>query len=87
MASTDLAESSFSGVTVQVQCYGLIYMCSTDDVSDTARNGFLYCPTINKQMEGHQKGLFHGMPNELQITLVMVAMEDAPETNNKITMI
>ena len=30
-------------------------------------------------MEGHQQGLFHGLTNELLITLVMVAMEDAPE--------
>ena len=30
-------------------------------------------------MEVHQQGLFHGIPDELQITIVMVAMEDAPE--------
>ena len=79
MASNDLAESSFAGVMAPVQCYGRIDMCSTAAVSDTARNGFLYRPTTKNQMEGHQQGLFHGLPYELQITLVMVAMEDAQE--------
>ena len=54
-------------------------MCSTAAVSDTARNGFLDLPTTKKQMEGHQQRFFHGMPNEMQITLVMIAMEDAPQ--------
>ena len=79
MASNDLAESSFAGVTVQVQCYGRIDMWSAAAISDTARNVFLDCPTTKKQMEGHQQGLFHGLPGELHITLVVVAMEDAPE--------
>ena len=30
-------------------------------------------------MEGHQQGFFHGLPDELHITILMVAMEDAPE--------
>ena len=30
-------------------------------------------------MECHQKGLFRGLPDEPQINLVMVAMEDSPE--------
>ena len=79
MASNDISESSFAEVTAQVQCYGQIYMCSPDAVSNAARNGFLDRPTTKNQMEGHQQGLFHGLPDELQITLVMVDMEDAPE--------
>ena len=79
MASNNLAESSFAGVTPKVQCYGQIYMCSTAAVSDTSRDGLLDHPTTKKQMEGHQQELFHEIPNELQITLVMVAMENAPE--------
>ena len=59
MASNDLAEISFAGVT--------------------ARNGFLDSPTTKKQREDHQQRLFRGIPDEPQITLVMVAMEDAPE--------
>ena len=78
MSSEDLAESSFVGVTSQVHCYCRIDMCSAAAVSDTASNGFLDLPTTKKQMEGHQQVFFHGLPDELQITLVMVAMKDAP---------
>ena len=53
MASNNLAESSFVGVTAQVQCYGRKDMYSADDVSDTARNVLLDLPTTKKQMEGH----------------------------------
>ena len=79
MVYNDLAERSFAGVTEQFQCYSWIYMCSADVVSDTAKNGFLDRPTTRNQMERHQQGLFHVLPDEFQITLVMVDMEDAPE--------
>ena len=72
MAYNDLAESSFAGVTAQVQCYGRIDMCISADVSDTASNGFMDRPTTYKKMKGHQQGFFHELPNELWITLVMV---------------
>ena len=55
MASNDLSEISFAGVTEQVQCYIRIDICSADAVSDTSRNEFMYCPTTKKQMEGHQQ--------------------------------
>ena len=79
MASNDLTESSFPEVTSQVQCYIQIDLCSAAAVSDTARNGFLDYLTSKKEMEVHQQGLFHGLPDELQITVVMIAMEDAPQ--------
>ena len=41
MASNDLDESSFAGVTAQVQCYGRIGMSAAAAVSDVGRNGFL----------------------------------------------
>ena len=41
MASNYLAESSFAGVTAQVQCYGRIGMSAAAAVSDVGRNGFL----------------------------------------------
>ena len=86
MAVNDLAESSFAGVTAQVQCYGRIGMHSVAAVSDMSRNDFLTRPTTKKAISNDQRGLFHEMPEELRITAVMVAMEDAPETrqsNNK----
>ena len=91
MASNDLAESSFAGVTAQVQCYGRIGMCAAAAVSDCDRNGFLHRGTLAKQIKRksnssrkrkHEKkrGLYHNLPKELQITLLMVCMEDAPQT-------
>ena len=79
MADKDFYDSLFAGVMAQVQCYILIYIYSADYVSATARNGLMDRPTTNNQMKGHQQGLFHGLPNELQISLVIFAMEDAPE--------
>ena len=41
MTSNDLAESSFAGVTAQVQCYERSGMSAAAAVSDVGRNGFL----------------------------------------------
>ena len=80
MAVNDLAESSFAGVTSQVQCYGRIGLHAAAAVSDMDRNNFLSRPTSKKDMAENKRGLFHGLPEELRITSVMAAMEDAPET-------
>jgi len=50
-ASNDLAESSFAGVTAQIQCYGRIGLCAAAAVSDCNRNGFLHRGTIKKQIK------------------------------------
>ena len=42
MASNDLVESSFTGVTAQVQCYGRIGMSGAATVSNVAYNEFLH---------------------------------------------
>ena len=49
-ASNDLAESSFAGVTAQVQCYGRIGMSNAAAVSDVARNGLLNRDGTKKQI-------------------------------------
>ena len=49
-------------------------------ISDLTRNGFLKRPATKKDFEEGIRGLFHGLPDELQITSVMCAMEMAPET-------
>ena len=41
MAVNDIAESSFAGVTSQLQVFVLIGMAITADISDMDRNGFL----------------------------------------------
>ena len=94
MASNDLAESSFSGVTAQVRCYGRIGMSDAAAVSDVGRNGFLSCGGIkrpidrkiaskNTKAKGKERELYFGMVKELQITLLITCMEDAPRTRIK----
>ena len=80
MAVNDLAESSFAGVTSQVQCYGRIGMHAAAGVSDINRNNFLSRPTTKKAISVGKHGLLHNLPEELKITAVMAAMEDAPAT-------
>ena len=49
MAVDDIAESSFAGVTAQLQVFGRIGMASAAAISDMDRNGFLEQPTTNKE--------------------------------------
>ena len=88
MVTNDLAESSFAGVTAQVQTYGRIDMCSAATVSDMARNGFFARPTTKKNIGNDKRGVFFTLPEELRLTAVMVAMEDAPYTrdSNNVTL-
>ena len=55
MASNDLAESSFAGVTAQVKCYGRIGMSAAAAVSDVGRNGFLFRGTPRPQLKRASK--------------------------------
>ena len=75
MATNDLAESSFGGVTNQLQKYSRVNITSAAAVSDMQKNNYL---TRDKK-----KGLFHEFPDEIQIALVLVAMEDAPRTRTE----
>ena len=46
-----------------------------------ACNGFMHRPISVVEMKGESgHGLFHGLPEELQITAIMTAMEQAPAT-------
>ena len=77
-AANYLAESSFSGVDVQVQVYMRIRMANTAAIINMARNGFMYCPTSVAEMKSESRhGLFHGLPQELQITTIPTTMEQA----------
>ncbi|KAL7537517.1 hypothetical protein ACHAXR_007880 [Thalassiosira sp. AJA248-18] len=78
MAVNDLAESSFAGVTAQVQFFGRIGLAGVAAVSDMARNSFL--SRAKPGTDDGNTGLFHKMPEELQLTAVMCAIEYAPET-------
>ena len=81
MVTNDLAESSFAGITSQVQTYGWIGMCNAAAISDMSRNGYLFRPTTKKDLKEGNRGLFHDFPEQLRLTSVMSAMEDAPVTH------
>ena len=75
MATNDLAESSFGTVTNQMQRFSRIDIAGAAAVSDLQRNQFL-----NRVGE---KGIFHNFSDEIQISLVLTAMEDAPRTRRE----
>ena len=51
-------------------------------MSDSSRNGFFSRPNTTKDIQKGTIGLFHTLPEKLQISAVMVAMEDAPATRD-----
>ena len=66
-------------------------MCAAAAVSDVARNGFLSRGSTNKQInrtttstkkqqKAKKHGVYHGLPKELQVKLLMMCMEDSPAT-------
>ena len=62
MVTNDLSESSFAGITYQVQTYGRIGMCNAAAISDMPRNGYLSRPTTKKDLKEVNRGLFHDLP-------------------------
>ena len=58
MVTNDLAESSFTGVTYQVQTYGHTGMCNAAYISDMSRNGYLSRPTTKKDLKKVNRGYF-----------------------------
>ena len=65
MVTNDLSESSFAGVTSQVQTYGRIGMCNNIAISNMSRNGYLSRPTTKKILKEGNKGMFYDFPEEL----------------------
>ena len=74
MVVNDLAESSFAGVTDQLQVFGRILMSNPTTISDMAMNGFLDQTTTNKDMINKKTSLFHDLPEEFHITAIMCAV-------------
>ena len=75
MEVNELAESSFAGVTSQLQVFGRIGMASAAAICDMDRNGFLDWPTTNKEMSDKEKSLYHDFPEELQITAIVCTVK------------
>ena len=80
MAVDDLAESSFYGVTSQMQVFCRIGMSSAAAISYMVRNGLLYQPTTTKEMSDKKKIVFHDFPEELHITSIISAVQEALAT-------
>ena len=87
MDVNDLAESSFAGVTSQLQVFGRIGMARAADIINMARNGFLDRPNTNNEMSDKNTSLFHYFPEELQITDIMCAVQEDPATRQPKPMI
>ena len=85
MAVNDLSESSSVGVTVQLKVFGWIGMANAAAISDMARNGFLDRPTTKKEMSSSKTSLFIGLLEELQLTVIMTVVEEAPTTRQSNT--
>ena len=75
MSVNDLAESSFTSMTDQLQVFVEIGMASTAAISDMASNGFLYQPATNKEISYKKTIYFHDFPEELHITDIMCAVQ------------
>ena len=75
MDMNDLAESSFAGVTAQLQLFGITVMARSAAIIDMARNGLLDLPTTNKNMSDKKTSLFHDFPEELLITTIMCTVK------------
>lgn len=59
MATNNLAESSFAGVTAMIQTHGRIGLNSAAAFSDTKRNNFLYRPTNKNAMAKKKRSVSH----------------------------
>ena len=81
MAVNDPAESSFGGVTRQLQCHGRINLTSATGVDQCKRNNLFSrgFELKNKEVkdQGTRQGMFIGMKEEMKQSLIEVSMEQA----------
>ena len=82
--TTDIVESGLGGCTQQIQKYGRINIKAAAATSDVGRNGYLRRIAKGKKKGKNVKkkgrGLFHQYSTQLQHCIVLMAMQDAPET-------
>ena len=55
-------------------------MTSSSDIIDMARNGFLDQPTPKEEISEKKTSMFHDFPEELHITAIMCALQEATAT-------
>ncbi len=78
-ATNDRSESALGGTTHQLQKYGHIGLTNAAAVSDAKTNGYFsqFSSNINRTKT---KGMFHQLEPKICECLLMVAIEDAPQT-------
>ena len=69
MLTNNLAESSFTGVTSQVQTYGWIGMCNAASISYMSRNRYLSRPTNKKDLKEGNRGMFHAFQKSCNLLM------------------
>ena len=56
-------------------------MYNATAISDMYINGYFSHPTTKKDLKEGNRGMFHDLSEELQLTAVMKATEDSPVTH------
>lgn len=79
-ATNDIAESSFAALTSQLESFGRGDLASLAGVSDLMQNGFMNRPTKRKDIKNNSRGMFHLMPEGIQLSFAKAAVMHAPET-------
>lgn len=76
------SESPFVGLIVieQHQTFNHVDLHAADGVSNFYCNGYFHFPTTKKKIEKDKFGIFRKLPEELQIAIMMTAMEQDPST-------
>ena len=82
MVTSDLVESYFAKMTSHIQSYSRINVCSSARVSNIARNGFISQCKNKKEIKKVVKGLFHTLPGQLRLIVLMVFIEDSTGTRD-----
>ena len=86
MAMNDEAERALGRTTANIQRYGgWINTSSAGAISDTRRNEFVHWQYVPAQKKSATKvqGVFHGLSDVIQETIVLVSKKDAPSTRKK----
>jgi len=78
--TTDIVESCLGGCTYQIQRYGRIGLKAVASISDVGMNGYLRRIAKGKKKGAGKRGLFHQFNERLCHCIVLMAREEAPET-------
>ncbi len=77
LATNDRSESALGGTTHQLQNFVRVGLTNAAAVSDAKTNGYFCCFSANGNTT---KGVFHQFDPKMHECLLMVAVDDAPDT-------